>query len=164
VSTEISIEIAGPESIGELESLYRGLHRHHLEVATSPIVEDEDVSWNRRATWYAGLLADDGGFIVIARRGGTPVGYALVDLHEGPDDTWPVGDAYGELQSLAVAPQERGSGLGGRLMDTVDAELVRRGVNDLAAGVMTGNEDAIRFYERRGLRPGELQMWRFGSR
>ena len=65
---------------------------------------------------------------------------------------------------MAVSPGERGSGLGSRLMDTVDAELARRGIHDLAVGVLAGNEDAIRFYERRGLRPGELQMWRFGDK
>ena len=93
-----------------------------------------------------------------------PAGYAVVEIHTGPDDTWPVGDTYAEVQSLAVSPGERGSGLGSRLMDTVDAELARRGIHDLAVGVLAGNEDAIRFYERRGLRPGELQMWRFGDK
>ena len=29
---------------------------------------------------------------------------------------------------------------------------------------MTGNASAIRFYERRGLEPGEAVMYRFGGR
>ena len=160
----VSIETAGPERIPDVEPLYRELHRHHLEVATSKLVEDEDLSWSRRATWYRGILTGDAGFMVLAHRDHMPVGYAIVEIHPGPDDTWPVGASYAEVQSLAVSPGERGSGLGSRLMDTVDAELARRGIHDLAVGVLAGNEDAIRFYERRGLRPGELQMWRFGDK
>jgi GNAT superfamily N-acetyltransferase len=164
VNSAVTIEVAGIDRISEVEPLYRDLHRHHRAVATTPLVTDEDLSWSRRADWYRGILANGAGFLVIARRDDSPVGYALVELHPGPDDTWPIGDAYGEVQSLAVAPSERGGGLGGRLMDAVDAELARLGVHDLAVGVLAGNEDAIRFYERRGLRPGELQMWRFGDK
>ena len=164
MSTSFGIEVAGIDRISEVEPLYRDLHRHHRAVATSALVTDEDLSWSRRAEWYREILANGAGFLVIARREGAPVGYAMVEIHSGPDDTWPIGDAYGEVQSLAVAPSERGGGLGGRLMDAVDAELARLGVHDLAVGVLAGNEDAIRFYERRGLRPGELQMWRFGDK
>ena len=164
MSTSFGIEVAGIDRIPEVEPLYRDLHRHHRAVATSALVTDEDLSWSRRAEWYRQILANGAGFLVIARREGAPVGYAMVEIHSGPDDTWPIGDAYGEVQSLAVAPSERGGGLGGRLMDAVDAELARLGVHDLAVGVLAGNEDAIRFYERRGLRPGELQMWRFGDK
>ena len=47
-------------------------------------------------------------------------------------------------------------------MDAVDAELDRRGVRDLEVAVMAGNDRARRFYERRGLRVGELLLYRFG--
>lgn len=164
MTSAVSIEITGPERIPDVEPLYRELHRHHRQVATSQLVEDEDLSWSRRAAWYRGILTGDAGFMALAHRDHLPVGYAVVEIHPGPDDTWPVGESYAEVQSLAVAPGERGSGLGSRLMDTVDAELARRGIHDLAVGVLAGNEDAIRFYERRGLRPGELQMWRFGDK
>ena len=49
-------------------------------------------------------------------------------------------------------------------MDTVDAELDRRGIGDVAVAVMTGNDDAQRLYERRGFQPAELQEWRFGDK
>ena len=38
-------------------------------------------------------------------------------------------------------------------MDAVDAELDRRGVEDVEIGVDTGNEVATRLYESRGYRP-----------
>ena len=38
-------------------------------------------------------------------------------------------------------------------MDAVDAELERRGVEDVEIGVDTGNEVAAHLYESRGYRP-----------
>jgi len=38
-------------------------------------------------------------------------------------------------------------------MDAMDAELERRGVNDVEIGVDTGNDMAVRLYEGRGYRP-----------
>ena len=58
-----------------------------------------------------------------------------------------------DLDTFSVLPEERGRGLGGRLLDEVYAELRRRGIGELALAVMEGNDDAVRFYERRGLIP-----------
>ncbi len=160
----IEIEVGNVELIPELEPLYRGLHRHHLEIATSPLVTNPDISWERRANWYGSMLAEGDGFVVLARRGGRPVAYAFVELLPGPDDTWPVGERYAELQTLVVDADERGSGVGGAVLDRVDQELAARDCHDMAVGVLPGNEDAIRFYERRGFAPAEILMWRFGSR
>ena len=54
----------------------------------------------------------------------------------------------------------RGQGIGGALLDAVDAELAARGVDDLMIGVMEGNDGARRLYEQRGLTPGWLQLYR----
>jgi GNAT superfamily N-acetyltransferase len=58
-----------------------------------------------------------------------------------------------DLDTLSVLPEERGNGLGGRLLDEAYAELRRRGIGELALAVMEGNDDARRFYARRGLVP-----------
>jgi ribosomal protein S18 acetylase RimI-like enzyme len=84
-------------------------------------------------------------------------------LREGPDDTWPVGERYAELYSLSVVCDQRGRGIGTALFEAVERELDSRRIADLAVAVMVGNASAIRFYERRGLRPGELLLYRFGA-
>ena len=160
---EVAIRRAGPNEVDKLELLYRALHAHHLEIAEIPLVEDPDTSWLRRRDWYTEKL-DQGALLWIAERAGRPVGYALVEVHQGPDDTWPVGKRYAELVSLSVEPDGRGQGIGGRLMDAVEDELEAAGIADLMVGVLAGNEDAMRFYTRRGLATGELIMWRFGGR
>jgi ribosomal protein S18 acetylase RimI-like enzyme len=156
------IGLAGLDELDDVEPLWRSLHAHHHSLAQMPLVADHDVSWQRRRDWYRGMLAGGDAFMLVARDGGRPVGYAFVEIRPGPDDTWPIGDRMAELMSLSVAPDERGRGLGSALMDAVDAELERRGVTDLEVAVLAGNERALRFYGRRGLRLGELLLFRFG--
>lgn len=81
----------------------------------------------------------------------------------GPDDTFPVGERYAELYSLSVKPDLRGRGIGSGLLDLLDDELARRSIHDLKVAVMEGNSDARRLYERRGFRPAELVLFRFGA-
>jgi len=159
----LKLEVAGAERIDELRGLWLALHHHHQQVASlQPLVDDYELSWQRRSALYRQALSDDGGFLVIATNGGRRVGYAMVRIHEGPDDTWPIADRYAELYSLSVTPDERGHGIGGALVDAVEDELARRGIADISVAVMVGNTAALRFYERRGLVPGEVLLYRFG--
>jgi ribosomal protein S18 acetylase RimI-like enzyme len=151
------------DRLSDLEPLWRSLHRHHREVADLPLLADDDLSWQRRRDWYRSMLDTGDAFALVASDDGVPVGYALVEIRPGDDDTWPVGSHMAELVSLAVAPESRGNGVGTALADAVDAELERRGVRDLQVAVMTGNDRAQRFYERRGLVAGEVLLYRFGG-
>jgi ribosomal protein S18 acetylase RimI-like enzyme len=152
----------GVDRLPELEPLWRSLHQHHRSVADLPVLADDDLSWQRRRDGYRALLEGGDAFVLLATEREKPVGYAVVMIRPGDDDTWPVGAHMAELISLAVAPEARGQGLGTALMDAVDAELDRRGVPDLEVAVMAGNDRALRFYERRGLRAGEVLLFRFG--
>jgi ribosomal protein S18 acetylase RimI-like enzyme len=147
--------------IDVLRPLWLELHHHHRAVSPFDLIADDDASWERRRSMYLRLLRD-GAFAYLAELGGMPVGYAFVRFHEGPDDTFPLGDRYAEVLTLTVTAAHRGQGIGARLLDEVDAELDRQGVRGLAIAVMTGNDDALRFYERRGLRSGEIYLYRFG--
>ena len=154
--------IAAPNELDALEPLWIALHRHHRTVVPSAamLVDDDSLSWSRRRALYRGWMAAGDALVLVARRGGAPVGYAVAHLQDGPDDTFAVGARYAELYSLSVAPEARGAGVGTALMDTLDERLAELGITDLSIGVMAGNEDAIRFYRRRGLVPVELFLWR----
>jgi ribosomal protein S18 acetylase RimI-like enzyme len=161
--SDAAISSIGADRLSELEPLWRSLHRHHRSVADLRVLADDDLSWERRRDGYRALLEGSDAFVLLARAGEVPAGYAVVKIRPGDDDTWPVGAHLAELISLAVAPDARGRGLGTALMDAVDAELERRGVRDLEVAVMAGNDRARRFYERRGLRVGEVLLYRFGG-
>lgn len=91
------------------------------------------------------LIAED----VSSPNGAIPVGLAWYL----PQGTF-YHSAY--LRLLIVSPRATGSGVGGQLMDVVEATVFER-VTDLFALVNTENYGAQRFYERRGYkRVGEL--------
>ena len=57
----------------------------------------------------------------------------------------------------------RGRGIGTQLLDFVDRELASRSIEGLKIAVMVGNDDAQRLYERRGLRPAEIVLYRVAA-
>jgi ribosomal protein S18 acetylase RimI-like enzyme len=154
-----SIEQLGVEDVDQLRDLWVQLHHHHQTVSpVGPFVDDES-SWSARRRGYVEILMA-GGFALVARVEGALVGYVLVRMHEGPDDSWQLGDRYAEVWTLVVDEHHRGHGIGSALLDEVDARLAREGVHGLVIGVMVGNDDAQRLYEGRGLTPGWLQLYR----
>lgn len=161
-ATSVDIAVAGIEAVDALRDLWLALHHHHRRTATlQPLVADEE-SWRRRRANYLDWLTSGQGILVLASANNQAIGYAMVLIHHGPDDTWPVEERYGEIYSLSVAPGFRGRGIGNRLLDRVDQELGRLGIVDVQVAVMDGNRAALRLYERRGFRAGETLLLRFG--
>lgn len=68
------------------------------------------------------------------------------------------------LESLHVAADLRGHGLGTQLMRATAAELRKRGHNTMRLGVVAGNDAAARFYQRLGgsLEGAEPVSWATG--
>jgi ribosomal protein S18 acetylase RimI-like enzyme len=146
---------AGAERIEDLEPLWASLNEHHVAIAPEleelgPIRTRED-SWRVRRGLYEGWLAEPDAFVLIARDGGRPVGYALVAFRAA-EEAWATGERIGVLETLAVLPEHRGAGLGTSLMDAVFARLRELGVTEIEVSTLTANTDSQRFYERFGLR------------
>ena len=70
----------------------------------------------------------------------------------------------GAPNSLSVARESRRQGIGGRLIDYVDAELASRAIRDWRVAATIVNSDAQRLYERRGLQPAEIILYRFAAK
>src|ERR1700733_5945895 len=80
-----------PEGLDELAPLWKELHRHHREVADyQPLVADFELSWTSRLALYRRLLADGGCYLIASTDGGDTIGYAMVTIDAGPDDTFDV--------------------------------------------------------------------------
>jgi ribosomal protein S18 acetylase RimI-like enzyme len=157
------IELGGLEDVDSLRELWLELHHHHAEVAPqSGEFADDESSWRVRSGSYREWLSDPRSFLLLARDSERLVGYALVRVFESGNDlrdAWVVPDVIAELETLVVAEDARGAGLGNRLLDEVDDELTRRGIEEIQVGLIPGNDGAQRLYERRGFAPRWLVLF-----
>jgi GNAT superfamily N-acetyltransferase len=150
----VSIEELPTDRLDELAPLWNSLRQHHLTVAPSwlPPAYDAEESWRRRERQYREWLAGPDSFVLVARRDHGLVGYAMVHLRDG-SPTWPTSERAGELETLAVLPEERGSGIGRALLDSASQRLRALGASEISLHLLVGNDDAGRFYEREGFSP-----------
>jgi GNAT superfamily N-acetyltransferase len=147
----------GADRLPDIEHLTRALHEHHRTVDPGiPGIppRDADAWWAIRRGRYETWLTEPDSFLLLADEEGAerPIGYALVSFHDR-DDSHTTGARFAELQSLVVEPARRGGGLGTDLLHEVYRQVRRRGVGEMAIGVLATNEPAKRLYEREGFRP-----------
>ena len=102
-----------------------------------------------------GLARQDSLLLVAVDGEDMVIGFALT-FAEAEPAPW--------LESLHVAADLRGHGVGTQLMQATAAELRKRGYNTLRLGVVSGNEAAARLYERLGgsLEGTEAASWANG--
>ena len=149
---DIAIDRLDPADIELVGPLWRQLMDHVAALPGALVpVRPSDESWELERREMLATLAGEA-FVLVARRRDEVVGYAYVCV-EGPDPVWYTGDKHAVLAALCVDARERGDGVGTALMDAVDAELDRLGIEDVEIGVDQGNRVAARLYERRGYRP-----------
>ena len=148
--------------LDEVGPLFKEMVEHHRVVTGQQWpVRDKEQAWQRRRRQYAAWLAGGGAWLLLAvdaasaRR--AAAGYAMVRLTE-PGPTWDLGTSLGELESLAVAEQARGRGVGTKLMDASRDLLRAQGAGYWTVGVVEVNTDAVRLYERAGFQPFYRQL------
>lgn len=153
MSDSISIRLLDADEIELVEPLWNVLREHH--VALAPMLDSprpRNGSWMRRRAQYENWLAEPDSFILVAQRGESLVGYAMVHLRSA-SPTWSSSERAAEIETLSVLPEMRGRGVGGALLQAVRERLEPLGLSELSLHVLAGNDDATRFYERQGFRP-----------
>jgi GNAT superfamily N-acetyltransferase len=149
------------EGLDELAPLWSELHGHHREVADyRTLVEDQDASWASRRRWYRRLLDEGGSYVIAADDDGSPIGYAMVSLESGPDDTFDVKGGLAEVVTLIVTRGQRGAGVGRALLASAEGIARARGFDTVKVAVMGGNAHARQFYEASGYSVAELVLYR----
>ena len=114
----VDISFGTAADIGLLRPFWLALHRIHQEAdpELAPHVDDE-TSWRKRRALYEHCLESPDAFLLLVRRDGSLIGYALVAVEPDGDvlwsDTWQVGDKVAELETMYLVPEERGRGLAG---------------------------------------------------
>lgn len=139
--------------VDRVEPLWKAMVAHHREVVgDSWPVRDEEAAWALRRDDYVEWLAGDGLMLAAVPRddpAATPLGYAM--LLPGPAGaTWDLGDQVGEIESLAVAPEARGHGVGTALVEAARERFRSQGLEFWSVAVVEANEGAVQLYERAG--------------
>jgi ribosomal protein S18 acetylase RimI-like enzyme len=149
----LTIRRLDPSDLDLVEPLWSALREHHASV--TPHLDEPRAradSWKRRRAQYERWTAEPDAFVLLAELDGRPVGYAMVHLRAG-SPTWPSSERAGEVETLSVLPSARGRGVGTELLRAVSERLAALGVDELSLHVVAGNDRALSFYERHGLRP-----------
>ncbi|HEX2286485.1 MAG TPA: GNAT family N-acetyltransferase [Mycobacterium sp.] len=166
---EWRVDTAGATDLDVVEPLWVAVHHQHAQTMPelAPYVSDAQ-TWSVRRTLYEELLTKPDTLLLLASVDDAAVGYGLAHVLPVDEtwipDTWVTGSRIGEIESLSVLPQFRGSGLGSELLRRLENHLYGLGVEDLILGALPGNLDAIRLYERSGYKPTWLYLSRFGGR
>ena len=96
------------------------------------------------------ILTDPSREVYLAMVSDEIVGFTILTMH---------GAFVGYLQSVCVAPQWRGKGIGSQLMDYVEKRILGETPNVFIC-VSSFNERVQKLYERRGYEVvGELKNW-----
>ncbi|MBP1326590.1 GNAT superfamily N-acetyltransferase [Leucobacter exalbidus] len=149
-SEAIEVELGGTELLPSVRPLWESLFEHHVAGGAAGLaVQPQGDNWPLRIARYHRIFEQQPAFVLVARQGKLVVGYALAyadepieEISEGPVVT---------IESLVVLPEMRGQGLGGWLLEEAEAEAIEQwGAEVTALEVMTGNESALKFYERAG--------------
>ncbi len=157
--------ISGPttdsDGLKQLAPLWMELHRHHIAVSEYPaLVQDLAASWEQRLNWYRRLL-DSGACYFIAREdGGSLVGYAMLAIENGADDTFETERGIAELVTLVVTEAHRSTGVGRALLRAAEGLAREGGLGTMKIAVMTGNQRAQDFYEDQGYSVAEHVLYR----
>jgi GNAT superfamily N-acetyltransferase len=98
--------------------------------------------WGVRRVLYEELLAKADTQRLLAFASEAVVGYGLAHVLRVDEtwisDTWETSSRIGEIESLSVLPEYRGSGLGSELLIRLEQHLYAIGAKDLILGALPG--------------------------
>jgi len=115
-----------------------------------------DTGWPARGglAYYSGLVDDPSCLVTLARDvDGEAVGH-LVGKLSGPGEM--LLSRIAILESIRVAPEARGSGVGGALVRHFFAWAREKGAVQASVEAYAANEVALRFYARHGFAPHSI--------
>ena len=147
------------DRLDELAPLWKALQKHHIEIGSHlGEMRTAEESWGIRRKDYAEKFDNEDVFVLVAECDDRAVGYAFVK-NRGKSSSYRIPEPTAELKTLSVLPEYRGHGIGDLLMREVFRRLRKRGITELAIGVVATNEGATRFYERYGFHQRYITMW-----
>ena len=141
-----TIREARPSDLAVALPLWEALHREHE--ARDPRYRLSGDAAQRWATDFRDWARSDGSRIWLALDGGRPGGLLTAHLYQPAPTYRPC--LFVHVDDLYVAPEVRGSGVAGRLLDAVRDWARAAGAEHLQAGVLAANAAGRAFWARQG--------------
>ncbi|HUA03751.1 MAG TPA: GNAT family N-acetyltransferase [Solirubrobacteraceae bacterium] len=161
MAVSISPPRTDSEGLVDLAPLWKDLHRHHRDVSDyAALVRDVDSSWASRLRLYRRLLAEGASYLTATDEDGQIIGYAMVAVDEGPDDTFDIRGGTVEVVTLVVTGDQRSGGVGRALLSAAERIARDRGFDTVKIAMMSGNDRARKFYEANGYEVVEHVLYR----
>lgn len=155
--SDIVIRTAAPGDLPRVAELAGELVRMHHAVDAARFLLPDNVE-EGYAWWLERELGRAEAAVIVAAIDEHIVGYSY-GTREGRD--WnALLDEHGAIHDVFVAPRERRSGTGRKLVLAMVEELRRRGAPRIVLSTMVGNEPAQRLFAACGFRPTMLEMSR----
>ncbi len=140
------------DDIDELTELVHQAYRQLADMGLNYTAVDQDATVTRRRV--------QDGYCLIAEANGTMVGtvtYYAPGVKTYCD--WYARNGVGHIGQFAVLPDYQGFGIGGRLLDAVEALAVNGDGTDLALDTAEPAAHLRRYYEKRGYRCVDYVQW-----
>lgn len=158
---QVTVKEGGAALLPAVEALWLTLFEHHVALlaereAVAPL-RGAPEALERRFERFRRELGEGGATLFLAEDRGEVVGFALVRAREG-QPLFETGERTAELETMAVAPGRRGEGIGTLLLGEVRRRLAGEGIRYLSLTVLAGNDGALGFYERAGMKTTHLRL------
>ena len=113
-------------------------------LTTTAVYDYKPRSSEQQAAWFK-AKQDQGLPVLVADHGGAVVGFASY----GPFRPWPA-YLHSVENSLYVAPEQRGRGIGSALLPALIERAAERGLHTMIAGIDATNEASLRLHAKFG--------------
>lgn len=136
-------------------------HESSLDPAQAPFVEDRTVDIGQAETYLhycEHLIADAGGSLFVAIYNGNIAGLLCWCIATDGPYVRPEHRRIGEIQFVIVSDRSRGMGIGSQLIQKAASLTKEAGLTRLSLGVMAGNVQAVKLYERMSFRTRAYKM------
>ncbi|MDQ6748681.1 MAG: GNAT family N-acetyltransferase [Candidatus Dormibacteraeota bacterium] len=156
-TAEVEIRKATPEDVGALADIYQASADHHVRLDPSLYSTPDYLALKER--YGKRLPLPENEEILVAEVNGEVVGWIELQLRPVSGQPRMMRDAVTAEIDVAVLPQHRGHGVGGRLMAAGERWASEQGAGLITMETHVANVDAIRFYqERHGFRTTGILM------
>ena len=126
-------------NLNEIEDLWNELNSHHKELSINFKDHFDRFTFKERSDQ---LLKKEQISIFVAQDEERKVGYCIVSIHRG----------IGEIDSIYIAPDYQGKGIGHDLMEKALDWLSKMEITSIKVYVAEGNDTVLPFYEKYGLK------------